>query len=73
VNLAHRRRFIADKELIFSEIYSWYWVNVMEERCVGLDENELFTEHKWMRRDEDVEKARKQKLDSQRRLIQQNK
>ena len=56
VDIAKRHGYIDAQEGVFSEIYAWYWVNVIEERQVP--GNPMFSFHEWMTRADDVQKAR---------------
>lgn len=56
VDMARRHGYLNDGEGVFSEIYAWYWVNIIEERQVP--GNPMFTLHKWMTTEADLQKAR---------------
>ncbi|WP_347888304.1 hypothetical protein ABHF54_13110 [Nitrosomonas europaea] len=56
VDLAWRHDYLLKQEKIFSEVYAWYWVNIIEERQVP--GNPMFSFHAWMTSSEDIEAAR---------------
>ncbi|MOA54427.1 hypothetical protein D3C78_1780380 [compost metagenome] len=56
VDLAWRHDYLLKEEKIFSEVYAWYWVNIIEERQVP--QNPMFSLHSWMTSPEHLEKAR---------------
>lgn len=59
VNLARKHGYILKNEKIFSEVYAWYWVNIMEARCANIiDVSDMFVGHRWMREEEHIKQAR---------------
>lgn len=60
VDTAHRRGYLIDDEKIFSEVYAWYWVNIIENRQVP--GNPMFTLHEWMTTTSDLNSARNDKV-----------
>jgi len=56
VNRARENGYLLNDEKVFSEVYAWYWVNIIEAR--QLSENPMFCRHTWMATEADIEKAR---------------
>jgi hypothetical protein len=62
VNTARAHGYLRRRERVFSKLYAWYWVNILEDRTIGIaDHMGVFREYKWMRTELDVDMARRAK------------
>jgi hypothetical protein len=58
VDQARENGNIHPKEKLFSLMYSWYWVHIIESRIKGCEHNTQFREFEWMKLPEDEKRVR---------------
>lgn len=58
VDQARENGNIHPKEKLFSLMYSWYWVHIIESRIKGCDHITQFREFEWMKLPEDEKRIR---------------